>query len=94
MENRSVHPVSGLTAAAVLSLVLSLPATGQAARTWGSVNGNDANDRGRATPCRTLSGALAKSAPGGEIDVLDSYGNNIVDGNTVDGTSPAVIPTK
>jgi trimeric autotransporter adhesin len=39
---------------------------------WVSVNGNDANDCSRATPCRTFAGALAMSPPGGEIKILDS----------------------
>ena len=39
---------------------------------WVSVNGNDANDCSRATPCRTFSGALGKVSPGSQINVLDS----------------------
>jgi len=54
---------------------------GQATRTWVSVNGNDANDCSRANPCRTLSGALAKSTAEGEIDILDSgdFGSVTID---------------
>jgi hypothetical protein len=55
-----------------LFLLLSQAAWGQSTRTWVSVNGSDANDCSRATPCRTLSAALVKSASGAEIDVLDS----------------------
>jgi hypothetical protein len=60
----------GLVAALFL---LSSPAVlGQSSRTWVSVDGNDGSDCSRASPCRTLSAAFAKSAPGAEIDVLDS----------------------
>lgn len=56
----------------VISMVTTQVAFGQSNRTWVSVNGNDANTCDRATPCRTLSGALAKTSAGGEIDVVDS----------------------
>lgn len=39
---------------------------------WLSVNGSDSNNCSQAAPCRTFSGALAKVASGGEIDVLNS----------------------
>ncbi len=70
MERRTVLPISA--PAIALFLLVSQAAHGQLTRTWVSVNGNDANDCSRATPCRTLSTALAKSSAGGEIDVLDS----------------------
>ena len=56
----------------VLAMATSQRALCQSSRTWVSVNGNDANACDRAAPCRTLSGALAKTSAGGEIDVLDS----------------------
>jgi hypothetical protein len=43
-----------------------------ATASWISINGNDSNDCSHAAPCRTFSGALAKTASGGEIDILDS----------------------
>jgi serine protease len=43
-----------------------------AAPVWVSANGNDGNNCNYATPCRTFSGALARIASGGEIDVQDS----------------------
>jgi Calx-beta domain-containing protein len=39
---------------------------------WVSANGNDANDCSKVAPCRTFSGALAKSSAGGKIEILDS----------------------
>jgi len=39
---------------------------------WVSVYGDDGNACSRDTPCRTFSGALAKSSPGGTIKVLNS----------------------
>ena len=56
---------------AILMVCASL-AQAQLPRTWVSGVGNDANPCDRAAPCRTFSGALAKTAAGGEISVLDS----------------------
>jgi hypothetical protein len=44
---------------------------GQATRTWVSGVGDDANPGSRTAPCKTFFGDLAKTAAGGEIDVLD-----------------------
>ncbi len=53
-------------------LLLAAPAAfAQATRTWISGVGDDLNPCSRTAPCLTLSGALAKTAVGGEIDVLD-----------------------
>ena len=52
--------------------VLDVPPPPASPSVWVSVNGNDANDCTRATPCRTFSGTLAKISPGGELDILDS----------------------
>jgi hypothetical protein len=41
-------------------------------QTWVSGVGDDANPCSRTAPCLTWSGALAKTAPGGEIDALDA----------------------
>jgi len=47
---------------------------GQATRTWVSGVGDDANPCSRTAPCKTFAGAIAKTAAGGEIDVLDPGG--------------------
>lgn len=47
-------------------------AQAQALRTWVSALGDDAAACSRASPCRSLAGAFAKTAAGGEIDVLDT----------------------
>ena len=71
---------------------VSQTALSQSTRTWVSVTGNDANDCSRATPCRTLSGALAKSSAGGEIDVLDSGDFGSVTLNkTISVVAPGVL---
>ena len=62
---------------AVTLLVISLlssAAQAQATRTWVSGVGDDANPCSRTAPCRTFSGAISKTAPGGEIDALDPGG--------------------
>lgn len=60
-------------AAAVFALVMaSSVASAQATRTWVSGTGNDADPCSRVMPCKTFAGAIAKTAPGGEIDVVRS----------------------
>jgi hypothetical protein len=49
-------------------------AYGQATRTWVSGVGSDANPCSRTAPCKTFAGAIASTAAGGEIDVLDPGG--------------------
>jgi hypothetical protein len=76
----------------VFSMAASQAAFCQSTRTWVSVNGNDANACDRATPCRTLAGALAKTSAGGEVDVLDSGDFGSVTLNkTVSVIAPGVI---
>ncbi len=75
----------------VCLLVLAATAIGQAqaSRTFVSGVGNDADPCSRTAPCRTLSGALIKTATGGEINVLDPGGFGAVTINkavTIDGT--------
>jgi hypothetical protein len=55
-------------------LLLASPAAAQATRTWVSGVGDDANPCSRTAPCKTFAGAIAKTAPGGEIDALDPGG--------------------
>src|ERR1700737_2990563 len=50
------------------------PAHAQATRTWVSGVGDDVNPCSRTAPCKTIPGAISKTASGGEIDVLDPGG--------------------
>jgi hypothetical protein len=43
-------------------------------RTWVSGVGDDANPCSRTAPCKTFAGAISKTAPNGEISVLDPGG--------------------
>jgi len=65
----------------LLSLCLSLAAcavNAQAARTWVSGVGDDVNPCSRTAPCKTFTGAISKTATGGEISVLDPGGYGAV----------------
>jgi hypothetical protein len=69
-------------------------AVAQAARTWVSAVGDDANPCSRTGPCRTWTGAIAKTAVAGEIDVLDpgDFGAaNITKPLTLDGAGVLAI---
>lgn len=46
----------------------------QATRTWVSGVGDDVNPCSRTAPCKTLAGAISKTAAGGEISILDPGG--------------------
>ncbi len=46
----------------------------QATRTWVSGVGDDANPCSRTAPCKTLAGAISKTATNGEINILDPGG--------------------
>jgi hypothetical protein len=46
----------------------------QASRTWVSGVGDDANPCSRTAPCKTFGGTISKTAPKGEINVLDPGG--------------------
>jgi hypothetical protein len=61
----------GLFVIAVLNAAMVSTAAAQAARTWVSGVGDDANPCSRTAPCRTFAGAISKTAAGGEIDALD-----------------------
>jgi hypothetical protein len=56
--------------------VLAIPgsAFGQATRTWISGVGDDANPCSRTAPCKTLAGAMSKTAAGGQISGIDGGG--------------------
>ena len=71
--------VSGLAGLLLTLGAQMAPAQAQMARTFvSSVNGNDANDCGRLTPCRTFQAAHDKTFPDGEITVLDPGGYGAV----------------
>ena len=57
----------------VLSTFVSV-AHAQATRTWISGVGDDANPCSRTAPCKTIAGAISKTAVAGEIDALDPGG--------------------
>src|SRR6202140_2254442 len=59
---------------AMFRALFSMPANAQATRTWVSGVGDDANPCSRTAPCKTFAGAISKTAPGGEINVLDPGG--------------------
>jgi hypothetical protein len=66
--------VLNVVAAFVVCLVCSSMAQAQATRTWVSGVGDDANPCSRTAPCKTFAGAISKTAPCGEISVLDPGG--------------------
>lgn len=53
---------------------VSIITMAQATRTWVSGVGDDANPCSRTAPCKTLAGAISKTATGGEINILDPGG--------------------
>jgi hypothetical protein len=63
-----------IAAATVAICLKAEPARAQATRTWVSGVGDDANPCSRTAPCKTFAGAMPKTAPGGEINVLDPGG--------------------
>jgi hypothetical protein len=66
---------AGLLAAAVLAIVLAVPASafGLVPETWVAYYGSDASSTcSLDEPCATFAGALEKTAQNGEIDVLTS----------------------
>jgi hypothetical protein len=71
MRARTLIAIMSVLAAALLT---ALPAAAQASRTWVSGVGDDVNPCSRTAPCKTFAGAIAKTAAGGQINVLDSGG--------------------
>lgn len=61
-----------------LMLTCACALMGQASRTWVSGVGDDVNPCSRTAPCKTFAGAIAKTAAGGEISVLDPGGYGAV----------------
>src|SRR6516164_1945938 len=70
---RQSAPVS-IAGTILVILLNATSAQAQATRTWVSGVGDDANPCSRTAPCKTFAGAISKTAPGGEINVLDPGG--------------------
>ena len=68
----------------VITLACASAAHAQATRTWVSGVGDDVNPCSRTAPCKTFAGAISKTAPAGEINVLDPGGFGEVTINQVD----------
>ena len=66
--------LAALAIGLLLPFLASAPASAQATRTWVSGVGDDANPCSRTAPCKTFAGAISKTAPAGEINVLDPGG--------------------
>ena len=64
--------MAAIAAATLFSLASVSSVQAQNSRSWVASNGNDGNNCLRANPCLTFNGALAKTNPGGEINVVDS----------------------
>src|SRR6201998_504538 len=102
MKNKVALGVIAILAAVVIA---GAPAYAQATRTWVSGVGDDANPCSRTAPCKTFAGAISKTAPCGEIDVLDPGGfgavtitkcisieaDGVIAGVLVSGTNGIVI---
>lgn len=71
---RKLRFAFNILAIAAFSLAISSVAQAQATRTWVSGVGDDANPCSRTAPCKTFAGAISKTAPCGEISVLDPGG--------------------
>ncbi len=72
-------------------VMFASPANAQATRTWVSGVGDDVNPCSRTAPCKTFAGAISKTAPGGEINVIDpgGFGSvNITKSMVIDGLGP------
>ena len=63
-----------VSACLLLLVAGTSPAFAQATRTWVSGVGDDANPCSRTAPCKTLAGAISKTAASGEINILDPAG--------------------
>jgi len=63
-----------LSLTVLATLLCAASSHAQATRTWVSGVGDDANPCSRTAPCKTFAGAISKTAPAGEINVLDPGG--------------------
>ncbi len=73
-SRRRLRTAKLLLAVLVMTFLPASPALAQATRTWVSGVGDDANPCSRTAPCKTFAGAISKTAPRGEINVLDPGG--------------------
>jgi hypothetical protein len=69
-----MNKLAVLAGTALAFCFVASPSFAQATRTWVSGVGDDANPCSRTAPCKTFAGAISKTAPGGEISVLDPGG--------------------
>lgn len=83
-----LRPTARLLVLAALTIFTASAASAQATRTWVSGTGDDAELCSRTEPCKTFAGAILKTAPGGEINVLDpgGFGSVVITKSmTIDG---------
>src|SRR5215471_12313643 len=71
---KTLLSIATLCGGVLAMLLAAAPASAQATRTWVSGVGDDANPCSRTAPCKTFAGAISKTAPSGEINVLDPGG--------------------
>jgi hypothetical protein len=71
---KTLLSIATLCCGIVAMTLAAAPANAQATRTWVSGVGDDANPCSRTAPCKTFAGAISKTAPAGEINVLDPGG--------------------
>jgi hypothetical protein len=71
---KSLLSIATLCGSILAVMLAAAPASAQATRTWVSGVGDDANPCSRTAPCKTFAGAISKTAPSGEINVLDPGG--------------------
>jgi nitrous oxidase accessory protein NosD len=69
---RKIAFLIAVCGAAIWLQLCSAPAYATSTRTWVSHTGNDSNPCSESSPCLSFPGALAKTAPGGEVDCLDA----------------------
>lgn len=70
----SFKKISLGSAAVLAGALFSTAASAQSTRTWVSGVGDDNNPCSRTAPCKTFTGALALTLPGGEVNCLDAGG--------------------
>jgi len=70
----TIKHIAGLFCVGLFLSVVAAPAWAQPTRTWVSGVGDDANPCSRTAPCKTLAGAISKTSPSGEVNVLDPGG--------------------
>jgi hypothetical protein len=71
---KNLTNLGAIAATAIAGIIFASPAQAQVSRTWVSGTGLDTNPCSRTQPCLTFATALAATAAGGEINVLDPGG--------------------